>query len=172
MRIAACLLLCLAALAAAGMAAARADHEAVYAEQLMADPELARADYLEQCAGCHGVEGRSAPAQLPELRGRVGWFMCTPASRAYLLRLPNIAHSRLTDNARLADLMNYAVFVLGAGSVPPGTPSFTSDEVARERPRALTSVALTAERARYVREAIRKCRAPDSLKQLYPGQAR
>ncbi len=136
----------------------------------LADPDFARANYVEQCAGCHGVTGTTAPAKLPELRGRVGWFMCTPASRAYLLRLPNVAHSRITDNADLADLMNYVVFVLGEASAPPGTRPFTADEVARERPHALSNASLVGERARHARDAIRTCRAPKSLALLYPGQ--
>ena len=65
------------------------------------DPELAKADYVEHCAGCHGVQGLSAPARLPELRGRVGYMMCTADTRAYLLRLPNIAKSRISDNQQL-----------------------------------------------------------------------
>ena len=138
----------------------------------MSDPELARGDYLENCAGCHGLDGSTAPAQLPELRGRVGWFMCTPQSRAYLLRLPNVAHSRITDNAELADMMNFVVFVLGAGSAPPGTKPFTAEEVTRERPLALATAALTVERARYASQAIRACRAPASLALLYVGQKR
>lgn len=139
-------------------------------EKLLVDPELARADYIEHCAGCHGVKGNSAPARLPELRGRVGWFMCTPAARAYLLRLPNIAHSRISDNAQLADMMNYVVFVLGEGSAPPGAAPYTEEDVTRERPRVLSTAALTVERARYVKEAIAKCGAPASLRLLYPGQ--
>jgi len=131
------------------------------------DPDLARQDYVEYCAGCHGVHGSSAPAALPELRGRVGWFMCTPGSRAYLLRLPNVAQSRITDDRQLADMMNYVVFVLGEGSAPPGTRPFTGEEVARERRLALTTTALTVERARHAGEAIRKCGAPASLKRLY-----
>jgi hypothetical protein len=158
-------------MAIAAMGAARAPGQSL-AQPPLADPELAHADYLENCAGCHGVEGRSAPAQLPELRGRVGWFMCTPESRAYLLRLPNIAHSRIADNAQLADMMNYVVFVLGEGSAPPGTRPFTAQEVTAERPHALTSVALTVERAKYAEQAIRKCHAPATLKLLYPPVAK
>ncbi|MFD2428854.1 hypothetical protein ACFSUK_13245 [Sphingobium scionense] len=33
------------------------------------DPDLARSDYVENCGGCHGVQGSAAPAALPELRG-------------------------------------------------------------------------------------------------------
>ncbi|OYU35354.1 cytochrome C [Novosphingobium sp. PASSN1] len=136
---------------------------------MMANPELAQSDFIEQCAGCHGVRGTTVPAHLPEIKDRVGWFMCTPGSRAYLLRLPNVAHSRLTDNAQLADLMNYVVFVLGGKSVPAGTKPFTGEEVAHERKFALTSVSLKAERLRLANESIRKCRAPASLRLQYPG---
>ena len=136
----------------------------------MGDPELARSDFIEHCGGCHGPDGRSAPAALPELRGRVGWLMCTPASRAYLIRLPNIAHSRITDNAELADMLNYMIFEVGKGSVPAGTRPFTAEEVARERGHPLVSGSLTAERARHVGEAIRQCHAPVSLRLNYPGE--
>lgn len=134
------------------------------------DPEMARADYVEQCAGCHGVQGSAAPAQLPELRGRVGWFLCTPDARAYLLRLPNIAHSRIKDNQQLADMMNYVVFGLGGASAPKDAAPFTAEEVARERQQALSTTTLKAERARQVDAAIRQCGAPASLRLLYPGQ--
>lgn len=142
------------------------------ARRMVEDPDLARSDYLENCAGCHGITGTTAPAQLPELRGRVGWFLCTPASRAYLLRLPNVAQSRIKDNHALADMMNYVVFVLGEGSAPPGAKPFTAEEVARERSLALTTTALTLERARHAEAAIRKCHAPISLRLLYPIRAR
>jgi hypothetical protein len=134
------------------------------------DPELARSDYVENCGGCHGVQGSAAPAQLPELRNRVGYFMCTPESRAYLIRLPNIAHSRITDNQRLADLVNFMVFGLGGPSTPRDTPPFTAQEVAHERQFALLSASLRKERARHVESAIRKCHAPAALRLLFPGE--
>ncbi len=136
----------------------------------IADPAMARADYVEQCAGCHGVAGSAAPARLPELRGRVGWFLCIPAARAYLIRLPNVAHSRIKDNQQLADMMNFVVFGLGGASAPPGAAPFTADEVARERLHPLSTTALKAERARHVDAAIRQCKAPASLRLLYPGE--
>lgn len=157
-----------AALAATfGGAAAQQDAPSVFAAFGIADPELARSDYVEHCAGCHGVQGLSAPARLPELRGRVGWFMCTPQSRAYLVRLPNIAHSRIAESERLSDMLNFVVFVLGEGSVPRGTKPFTPDEITRERPRVLAGASLRQERARHVETAIRKCGAPASLRLMY-----
>lgn len=133
----------------------------------ISDPALARSDYIENCGGCHGVTGSSAPAQVPELQGRVGYFLCTPETRAYLLRLPNVAHSRITDNQQLADVMNYVVFVIGEGSAPSGRLPFTGDEVAHERLHALSSANLTRERARNVAIAVQQCHAPASLQQMY-----
>lgn len=168
------LIFCLgaAAVAVTAFGASRAEPLPASPQKMIDDPGLARADYIEHCAGCHGVAGSTAPARLPELRGRVGWFMCTPEARAYLLRLPNVAQSRITDNAELANMMNFVVFVLGEDSAPPGTRPFTADEVARERRQALTTTALTVERARHADAVIRRCHAPASLRLLYSPQAR
>jgi hypothetical protein len=137
---------------------------------VMTDPDQARIDYVENCGGCHGANGDTVPAHLPELAGRVGWFMCTPEARAYLIRLPNVAHSRIKDNAELADMMNYVVFVLGKGTAPAGTAPFTADEVARERKLALVNANLTAERLRLSNQLVKQCHAPASIRQLYPGE--
>lgn len=160
-----------AALAALGPGlAARDDPRATTIAQglgAIGDPELARADYVEHCAGCHGVQGISAPARLPELRGRVGYMMCTPATRAYLLRLPNIAKSRLSDNQQLADMLNFMIFGIGGQSVLPGTRPFTASEVEYERKFALTSASLVTERKRHVETAIRECGAPATFRNFY-----
>ena len=94
--------------------------------------------------------------------------MCDADARTYLIRLPNIAHSRITDNAELADLLNYVVFDIGGTSAPAASLPFTAEEVTRERPQALTDVSLVALRARLVERIIRKCKAPASLRLLYP----
>lgn len=145
---------------------------AAVASGKVADPVQARSDYVENCGGCHGISGDSAPALLPVLRDRVGYFLCTPDARAYLIRLPNIAHSRITDNAELADLLNYVVFDLGGASAPANAPAFTADEVTRERPHALNDVSLKALRATLVERVIRACHAPASLRRLFPPPAR
>jgi hypothetical protein len=131
---------------------------------------LAKADYVEHCAGCHGVQGLSAPAKLPELRGRVGYMMCDADTRAYLLRLPNIAKSRLTDNQQLADMLNFMIFGMGGESVLPGTQPFTAAEVGYERRFALTSASLVKERRRHVETAIAKCGAPVSFRDFYKAR--
>lgn len=160
-RLATCGLLALCGGAAAAVTAGK-----------IADPVQARSDYVENCGGCHGIGGDSAPALLPVLRERVGYFLCTPDARAYLIRLPNVSHSRITDNAELADLLNYVVFDLGGASAPAGAPAFTAEEVTRERPHALNDISLKALRASLVERVIRACHAPASLRQLFPAPAK
>jgi hypothetical protein len=129
----------------------------------------AQSDYIEHCGGCHGLAGDSAPAAIPVLRQRVGYFMCSEAGRDYLLQLPNVAFSP-TDNAQLADLMNYVVFGLGGSSTPRGARPFTEADVARLRPHPMTSVSLIQTRKGLVKGLEKQCGAPSSLEKLYPDR--
>lgn len=140
--------------------------------QYPAEMTQAQSDYVEHCGGCHGIHGYAAPADLPTIGGRVGWFMCLPEGRSYLARLPNIARSRITDNEQLADLMNFMVFGLGGGTAPATAKPFTADEVAKERVIPFTSVSLIQTRKLIVEKLIKSCGAPASLRLMYPGEVK
>jgi len=131
---------------------------------------VAQSDYTENCGGCHGFDGNSAPADVPVLKARVGYFMCSREGREYLIRLPNVAHSRITDPQELADLMNFVVFGIGGESTPKDAKPFTAAEVARLRKLAMTTISLIEERDRVVTDLPKTCNAPASLHQYYPGQ--
>ena len=140
--------------------------------ELKGVPDLttAQSDYVEHCSGCHGMQGNSAPADIPVLRDRVGYFMCTQAGRDYLIRLPNVAYSAITDNQELADMMNFVVFGLGGKSAPKAAKPFTAAEVARLRTRALATDSLIGVRADIVGKLNGGCAVPDSMKFFYDGQ--
>ena len=161
-----------AAIAAALLLGAVAAKAAPLLPELKGLPELTtpQSDYVEHCSGCHGMQGNSAPAEIPVLRDRVGYFMCTPQGRDYLIRLPNVAYSAIGDNQELADMMNFVVFGLGGNSAPKGTKPFTASEVARLRKRALATESLTAARADVVSKLGSGCAVPESLKFFYDGQ--
>ena len=131
------------------------------------DLTTAQSDYVEHCSGCHGMQGNSAPADIPVLRGRIGYFMCTPEGREYLIRLPNVAYSALDDNQELADMMNFVVFGLGGPSTPRDAKPFTAAEVGRLRKQALATQSLIEARARVVADIIKRCGAPQSMNQFY-----
>ena len=140
-----------------------------------AEPQLPllttpQSDYVEYCSGCHGMQGNSAPAEIPVLRDRVGYFMCTKEGRDYLIRLPNVAYSAISDNQELADMMNFVVFGLGGNSAPRGTKPFTATEVSRLRAQALGTQSLIAARAHVVDRLISDCAVPRSMKFFYDGE--
>jgi len=126
-----------------------------------------QSDYVEYCSGCHGMQGNSAPADIPVLRDRVGYFMCTREGRDYLIRLPNVAYSAITDNQELAEMMNFVVFGLGGNSAPRRAKPFTATEVGRLRAKALGTQSLIAARAQVVDKLILDCAAPQSMKFFY-----
>lgn len=124
-----------------------------------------QSDYLLHCGGCHGLEGTSAPAEIPVLRGRVGFFMGSEPAREYLIRLPNVAYTGIADDNRLAAMMNFVVFTLGGASVPAGAKPFTGKEVARLRAKPMIGQDLIETRAAVVTHLVRARRAPRSLLQ-------
>jgi hypothetical protein len=131
---------------------------------------VAQSDYTENCGGCHGFDGNSAPADIPVLKDRVGYFMCSKEGRDYLIRLPNVAHSRITDPQELADLVNFVVFGIGGDSTPKDAKPFKPAEVAALRKQAMTTISLIAVREQVVAGLPKSCNAPASLGQYYPGQ--
>jgi hypothetical protein len=127
-----------------------------------------QSDYVEHCSGCHGMQGNSAPAPIPVLRDRVGYFMCTREGRDYLIRLPNVAYSAIDDNQELADMMNFVVFGLGGASAPRTAKPFTAAEVARLRRDALATQSLIVARAKIVAAlSASDCAVPESMKFFY-----
>jgi hypothetical protein len=46
-------------------------------------------DYSRHCQGCHGHVGVSV-TEMPRLRDRVGYFLHTPAGRAYIVQVPSV----------------------------------------------------------------------------------
>jgi mono/diheme cytochrome c family protein len=118
--------------------------------------------FVLRCGGCHGVEGRSPPANVPQLRGTATYFLCTAAGRDYAARLPNVAQSPLSDR-ELAEVMNYVMFNLADGKTPAASRPYTAEEIGALRRRPLTGAELGARRTRTVLDLIRTCGAPKEL---------
>ena len=155
-------------LATVALLAGIASAEAEPALPLLTTPQ---SDYVEHCSGCHGMQGNSAPAPIPVLRDRVGYFMCTREGRDYLIRLPNVAYSAIDDNQELADMMNFVVFGLGGASAPRTAKPFTAAEVARLRRDALATQSLIVARMKIVAALYSSdCAVPDSMKFFYDQQ--
>jgi hypothetical protein len=102
-----------------------------------------RLDYVLECMGCHLEDGSGAPGRVPSLSG-VGRFLRVPGGRAYLVRVPGVAHAPL-DDAAVAALLNWLVARYDPpAAAAPGFAPFTAAEVAARRAAPLADA--TAER--------------------------
>jgi len=119
--------------------------------------------YLLGCGGCHGIQGRSYAPRVPDLAGQAGYFLCSADGRAYVGRLPNVAYAHLSA-ARLADVMNYVVFTLGAGSAPQGAAPFTAAEIAGLRARPWATPSLLEMRSHVLDGVLKTCPAAIGLR--------
>ena len=111
---------------------------------LMATAALGEAppeqDYMLYCMGCHQRDGSGSYERVPPLRG-ADRFLDVPEGRAYLVRVPGVAHSALSD-ARLAALLNWVLSEFGTTEFRP----YTAEEVGplREDPYINASAARKA----------------------------
>lgn len=112
--------------------------------------------YLESCGGCHGLDGGSAPSDIPVLKGQVGLFLCTTAGRRYIIQLPNVAFANMDDQS-LADAMNFVAFDLGGDSAPARAKPYTAREVGGLRRIPLKNMRVTALREKIVADAMARC---------------
>lgn len=121
--------------------------------------------YLTSCGGCHGVEGVSAPRAVPTLRYLTGTFLCTSQGRQYLVRLPDVALSVLSDRM-LTEVMNWVAFDLGA-PVAGGRAArpYTVAEVASLRRHPFTNTGLTRYREQVVAHLAPRCAVPAGLRE-------
>lgn len=93
----------------------------------------ARADYLLHCSGCHGSDGEGhAIGRIPALRERIGRFLWRDEGRAFLVQVPGVNNTGLSD-AAIAAVLNWLVAAWAADTRPPGFVPYRADEVARHR---------------------------------------
>lgn len=103
-----------------------------------------RTDYMLHCRGCHLPDGGETPGKVPPLAGQIDQFLSRPGGREFIIRVPGVAQSSLSDE-RTAALLNWIVREFGVERRFP-TPLFTATEVARLRRQPLTNP-LTRRRA-------------------------
>ena len=125
-------------------------------------------NYLQSCGGCHGIQGVSAIGLVPQLRDRVGWFLCTPNGRDFIVQLPDVAFAGVSDQ-ELADVLNFMVFDLGGASTPKGAKPYSAAEVKQLRENTPLRTGLRARRQAVVSEMVKSCGADRAIAQPEPG---
>jgi mono/diheme cytochrome c family protein len=96
-------------------------------------------NYMLNCLGCHRADGSGARGKVPSLRESLVPLAMSPAGRRYLVQVPGVARSALSDQ-ELAELLSWMVRNLSARPVPEGFAAFTTTEVARYRRTPLVDV--------------------------------
>jgi mono/diheme cytochrome c family protein len=105
-----------------------------------ADAVRARQNYMLHCMGCHGEAGVGLEGKVPSMRGTLARLTRTPQGRYYVLRVPGVTQSTLSD-LDLAEVLNWSLREFSDAAVKTDVPSFTADEIARARREPLLDVA-------------------------------
>lgn len=89
-------------------------------------------NYLLYCSGCHLVNGRGSPPNVPTLHDELGRMMSVSAMRSYLLRVPGAAHTPLNDG-ELAAVVNWILEEFNADSLPADFRPISEQEARQAR---------------------------------------
>jgi len=125
-------------------------------------------NYLQSCGGCHGIQGRSAIGLVPQLRDRVGWFLCTSEGRDFIVQLPDVAFAGVSDQ-ELADILNFMMFDLGGASTPKSAKPYSASEVKQLRENSTLRTGLRARRQAVVTALVKSCGADPEIAKPEPG---
>lgn len=96
---------------------------------VLAGERTAETNFVLKCVGCHGYDGMgSADGGIPAFPDKVGAFVGTAEGRAYLMHVPGVIGSSLSDK-EIAGVMNYIVDTYAGTSRPAHFQPFTAEEV-------------------------------------------
>ncbi len=102
-------------------------------------------DYVLFCMGCHGPQAQGIPGRIPPLAHRIARFMQAQAPRVYLLQVPGVSGSALTDE-QIAGVLNWLAEHFDREHLTAEVSLFTTEEVARWRHIPLADVSATRRR--------------------------
>jgi cytochrome c553 len=104
------------------------------AAQQRDDPEFL---YELHCSGCHKRDGSGQGVFVPRLQGQVAQFLHKPGGREFLIRVPGVAQSMLSDK-QVADVTNWALVRFDSENIPVNFKPITEKEVASLRQKPLS----------------------------------
>lgn len=114
-------------------------------------------NYQLRCMGCHLADGSGQPGRVPSIRRSLVLFSASAAGREYVVRVPGVAQSPLSDEDTAA-LLNWMAKNLSDLKLPPGFADYSAAEIHGLRDRPLVQVG--ALRARLLKAASTKPHLP------------
>ena len=115
-------------------------------------------NYQLRCMGCHLADGSGESGRVPSIRRTLVLFSTSPEGRNYVIRVPGVAQSPLTD-ADTAVLLNWMARNLSDVKLPPGFTDYSAAEVHGVRDHPLVRVRDL--RAHLLRAATAKTPSPN-----------
>ncbi len=98
--------------------------------------------YTLNCWGCHKPRAEGIPGTVPRLANSMGDFLHVPGGREYLVEVPGVAASALSD-AEIAQVLNWLLFTFNKTETPPDFKPYTAAEIAKYRPHQLIKITET-----------------------------
>jgi hypothetical protein len=105
----------------------------------------AASNYAIHCMGCHRADGRGSPPEVPSLAADLEWMLRSRAGREYVIRVPGVSGSPLTDRETTA-VLNWILETIVPRSGSSAIARFTDAEVTASRHRPLLDVRAERER--------------------------
>jgi hypothetical protein len=99
-------------------------------------------NYRLYCMGCHVDDGSGLEGKVPSMRGTLVPLSMRPEGRRFLVQVPGVAQSPLT-NAEVAALLNWMIVNLADKPADREVAAFTESEVARYRGERMLNVRAT-----------------------------
>ena len=96
--------------------------------------------YMMECQGCHLADGIGGLNSVPTLRNSVARFLTVPGGREYLVQVPGVALSSLSDPDTTA-VLNWMLRKFGPVELAVQYAPYTVAEVTRLRKNPLTEIA-------------------------------
>ncbi len=97
-----------------------------------ADDQRAHFNYMLHCQGCHLPAAEGFAGKVPVMKDFVGYFLHSQEGREFLIRVPGVSHSALSDG-EIVELMNWLLQTHSADQLPEPYTPFTETEVAQLR---------------------------------------
>jgi len=95
--------------------------------------------YMMECQGCHLADGGGGLNSIPALRNNVAKFPAVPSGREYLVQVPGVALSSLSDQDTTA-VLNWMLTKFGPVEWTSRYAPYTVEEVATLRKHPLTEI--------------------------------
>lgn len=96
-------------------------------------------NYQLHCMGCHLANGSGQSGRVPSLRRSLVLLSSSPEGREYVIRVPGVAQSPLS-NEETAALLNWMARSLSDLKLPANYSDYSAAEIERSRHRPLAEV--------------------------------